>query len=463
MTDVAIIGAYGSAGVAAAQTLAEDPDVSLSLIDGGPPGGLCILDGCMPSKDILSVGAHRHEALADERLAGELTIDIDAIVDRKDEHVADFARHREAAVHSLAEQENVTLFNEHARFVDNRILDVGDTRLEPDYVVIATGSTVNIPAIPGIDAVDTWTSKDVLDARSFPETGIVLGFGAIGLELVPYLADIGGMDLTVIEHDDRPLDNAPPKLGEWVLEYYEDAYGVDILTETWEQSLVRNTDGSASLTVDGPDGIDSVDGDVVFLFTGRTPAIDGLGLSQTALEHRYGWVSATMQSVDDEQIFIVGDANGERPILHNAKEEGFLAGRNILAHAADEPLERYSPIPHQVIFSGLGTYPFVQVGTLPSEAPEAIVTHRSASDDGVFRVKGVAEGHASLVVESTGRIIGYTGIHHHADVMAKTMQIIIERGLHVWDVPDRAFHPTTPEILDGLLRDASERLNPSDM
>lgn len=463
MIEVAIVGAYGSAGVAAAQILANEPDVTVSLIDGGPPGGLCILDGCMPSKDILSAGAHRHDALTDERIDGELVIDIDAVVDRKDRHVESFAGHREKAVRSLAEQDNVTLYESHARFLDDGVLDVDGTRLEPDYIVIATGSSVNVPDIPGIDDVDTWTSKDVLDARSFPDSGIVLGFGAIGLELVPYLATVGDMDLTVIEHDDRPLDAAPPAIGEWVLEYYQDAYDVDIVTETWERSFERTADGQARLHVDGPSGAAAIDGEAVFIFTGRTPTIEGLNLESTAITYRDDWVDERLQSVDDERVFIVGDANGERPILHNAKEEGFLAGRNVLAQANGDPLESYDPIRHQVIFSGLGTYPYAEVGTLPRDAPEAIVSHRAATDDGVFRVKNVAEGHASLVVEPTGRIIGYTGIHHHADVMAKTMQIVIQRGLTVWEVPDRAFHPTTPEILDGLLRDAAEQLEPSDM
>ena len=462
MTHVAILGAYGSAGVAAAQTLAEDPDITLSLIDGGPPGGLCILDGCMPSKDILSAGAHRHDALTDDRLDGTLSVDIDAVVDQKTRHVTSFAEHREAAVRTLAERDSITLYESHATFVDEGVLSVADTQLEPDYIVIATGSSVNVPDIPGIEDIDFWTSKDVLDARSFPDSGLVLGFGAIGLELVPYLATVAEMDITVIEHDDRPLDEAPPQIGQWVLDYYSDTYGVEIRTETWEQSFSKTADGQPSLLVEGPAGEETLKADAVFCFTGRTPTLDGLNLDNTAIEYRDQWIDDTMQSVDDETVFIVGDANGERPILHNAKEEGFVAGRNILAHSQNEPLESYDPIPHQVIFSGLGTYPFAHVGTLPQDAPDAIVSHRAATDDGVFRVKGVPEGHASLVVETNGRIIGYCGVHHHADVMAKTMQIVIERGLSVWEVPDRAFHPTTPEMLDGLLRDAADQLESSD-
>ncbi len=86
-----------------------------------------------------------------------------------------------------------------------------------------------------------------------------------------------------------------------------------------------------------------------------------------------------------------------------------------------------------------------------------VAVTRQASDDGVFKTKQTPRGLAKLVVDAEdGTVLGYQGLHYHADVMAKTMQVVVERGMDVRDVPDRAYHPTTPEILDGLIRDASE-------
>ena len=201
-THIAIIGAYGSAGVAAAQALVDDPAVRLTLIDDGDPGGgLCILRGCMPSKEVLSAAEHRYAASHDPRLHDPPTVDLDAVVARKDDHTAAFAAHRRAAVDSLTERDDVELYRETARFVDDRRLAVGDRTVDPDYIVIATGSTVSLPSLPGIDDVTPMTSADVLDATTFPDSGVVMGFGYVGLELVPYLSEVGGMDLTVIEHD----------------------------------------------------------------------------------------------------------------------------------------------------------------------------------------------------------------------------------------------------------------------
>jgi dihydrolipoamide dehydrogenase len=87
---------------------------------------------------------------------------------------------------------------------------------------------------------------------------------------------------------------------------------------------------------------------------------------------------------------------------------------------------------------------------------------RRASDDGVFKTKAAPRGLATLVVGRDGTVLGYQGLHYHADVMAKTMQLAVEMGLDVGEIPDRAYHPTTPEILDGLIRAAKAELDEQD-
>jgi dihydrolipoamide dehydrogenase len=462
---VAIVGAYGSAGAAVAGELVDADGYELTLVDDGDPGGgLCILRGCMPSKEVLSAAGHRFQARDDPRLDADPTVDLDAVVARKDEHTANWAAHRRAAVDGWAAQDDVEFIHGTARFVDDGVLAVGDRTIDPDYVVVATGSTPNVPDLPGIAEVDYMTSADVLDARALPDTGVVMGFGYIGLELVPYLSEAGGMDLTVVEHDDRPLDEADPAFGDAALDLYRESFGIDVRTNATEQRVAPTADGGVALTVERADGTEeTIEADQLFLFTGRRPALDGLGLDATSLDPGPGWVADTMQAVDHDRTFVVGDVNGKEPILHVAKEQGFLAADNIRAHAAGEPLEEYHNTHHHVVFSGLGVYPFARVGESEQSAREAghdvVVVEREARDDGVFATKDVPEGLAKLVVDATdGTVLGYQGLHYHADVMAKTMQVVVECGLDVRAVPDRAYHPTTPEILDGLLREAAAAL-----
>jgi dihydrolipoamide dehydrogenase len=463
-THVAIVGAYGSAGVAAAERLAEDPDIELTLVDDGEPGGgLCILRGCMPSKEVLSAAEHRFVARHDDRLSGPLPdVDLESVIERKDDHTANFAAHRRAAVERLAERDDVTFLHDTARFVDDGRLAVGDRTIEPDYVVIATGSTVDLPSLPGIGDVDVLTSADVLDRSEFGESGVVMGFGYVGLELVPYLSEAAGMDLTVVEHDARPLDEGDEPFGDALLEYYREAFDIDVLTDTHEKRVEATENAGVRLHVDREGREEAIEADQLFAFTGRRPALDRIGIGSTSLDPGPEWVGKTMQAREDDRVFVAGDANGREPILHVAKEQGFTAAENVRRHRDGDPLVEYANVHHHVVFSGLGVLPFARVGHSATSADAAGVEHiavtAEAKSDGVFKTKNVPEGLARLVVGTDGTVLGYQGLHYHADVMAKTMQIAVEMGLDVREIPDRAYHPTTPEILDSLVRDATATL-----
>ncbi|ELZ29913.1 pyruvate/2-oxoglutarate dehydrogenase complex, dihydrolipoamide dehydrogenase component [Halogeometricum pallidum JCM 14848] len=467
MTHVVIVGAYGSAGVAAAEGLldAVGSEIDrLTLVDDGEPGGgLCILRGCMPSKEVLSAAEHRYQARHDHRLRGDPPeIDLDAVVKTKDEHISNFAAHRREAVREMTEIDGVEFRHETARFAGDRTLRVGDDEIEADHVVVATGSTPNVPDVPGLDSVDYRTSADVLDATDLPDSGVVMGFGYVGLELVPYLAE-AGVDLTVVEHDERPLDEADPVFGDEILSLYREEFDVEVRTETTEKRVERTDDG-VRMHVDGPDGSDTLDAESLFCFTGRRPALDGLGLAETGVDPDLDeeWVRDTMRTRGNDRVYVVGDANGREPILHVAKEQGQVAAENVLAAERGERARAYENVHHHVVFSGAAVYPYARVGHSEASAEEAgldhVAVHREAARDGVFKTKLAPRGRATLVVGTDGTVLGYQGLHYHADVMAKTMQVVVEKGMDVREVPDRAYHPTTPEILDGLLRLAAERL-----
>ncbi|WP_058367137.1 dihydrolipoyl dehydrogenase family protein [Haloparvum sedimenti] len=466
---VVVIGAYGSAGAAVAEGLY--PHVGkrveqLTLIDDGDPGGgLCILEGCMPSKELLSAASHRYQGRADGRLTGEPhELDLEQVVAEKNDRTRDWAGHRRDSIHSMAEDDDVEFIHEPATFVDDRTVEVDDRVIEADYVVIATGSVPKVPETPGLQAVDYYTSKDVLHATDLPDSGVVMGFGYVGLELVPYLAE-NGVDLTVVEHDERPIDEADPEFGDALLDIYAEEFGVDVVTEAYEERVEETADGVRLHLTDVSDDPergdpDPVDAEALFCFTGRQPNLDRLGLENTSLEPEDDWIDATMRPPDAERTFVVGDANGREPILHVAKEQGYRTAENVLSHDRGDPIEPYQNVHHHVIFSGTGVYPFARVGHTPRSAVEAghsvVTSTRQASDDGVFKSKDVPHGLARMVVDAEdGTVLGWQGLHYHADVMAKTLQLAVEMELDVREIPDRAYHPTTPEILDGLIRECA--------
>jgi dihydrolipoamide dehydrogenase len=467
---VAVIGAYGSAGAAVAEGLY--PHVGgridrLTLVDDGEPGGgLCILEGCMPSKELISAATHRHQGRVDDRLTGEPhELDLERIVAEKNDRTRGWAGHRRESIHEMAEDEDVEFLHERARFLDDHTIEVDGDTIETDYVVIATGSVPNVPDVPGLEEAGYYTSKDTLHATELPDSAVVLGFGYVGLEMVPYLAE-AGVDLTVIEHDERPIDEADPEFGDALLEIYREQFDVEIRTEVREDRVETTAEG-VRLHLRREDGAEAaadpepVEAESIFCFTGREPNLNGLGLENTTLSPADDWIDATMRPPNAERTFVVGDANGREPILHVAKEQGYKTAENVLAHAKGEPVEPYSNVHHHVIFSGAAIYPFARVGHTPRSAVEAghaiATATRRASDDGVFKSKDVPHGLSRLVVDAEdGTVLGWQGLHYHADVMAKTLQMAVEMELDVREIPDRAYHPTTPEILDGLLRECAE-------
>jgi dihydrolipoamide dehydrogenase len=439
----------------------------------------------MPSKEVLSAAAHRFQARHDDRLVGDApALDLDRVVDRKDDHVATFAAHRRHAVHDLAGRDGVEFLHGTARFLDaagdghavavdlagrdggDAAADGGaatdaaaaaaaDRVLDADAVVVATGSTPNVPSLPGLDAVDYHTSADVLNARTLPDSGVVMGFGSVGAELSAYLAT-AGVELTVIEHDERPLDEADPAFGDELLAIYREEFGIDVRTEASEERVEPTADGGVRLHLD--DG-SAVEAEGLFVFTGRRPDVAGLDLPAVGIDPAGDWVDDALRARADDRVYVVGDANGKEPILHVAKEHGYLAAENLLAALRGDPVVDYDNVHHRVVFAGAAVYPYARVGASAAAAdPDDVVVTRRAERDGVFATKDAERGLATLVVAPDGTVRGYQGLHYHADVMVKTMQVVIETGMDVRDVPDRAYHPTTPEILDGLVRAAVDRL-----
>jgi len=262
MVHVAIVGAcYGSAGVAVADELHErrdefTDDLELALIDDGDPGGgLCILRGCMPSKGrplgrrAPVSGASRRPARgrprgrprANRRSQGRARLEL------RRPPPEPRPRPRRSRRRRTPPRYRALRRRPRARR--------GGRRLEPDYVVVATGSAPNIPELPGIDEVPLSNQYGRPDATAFPDSGIVLGNGYISLELGPYLSEIGDVDLTVIEHDERPLEEMEDAYGDTVLDIYRDQFGIEVLTNTDEKRLEATADGGVRLiaerTADG--------------------------------------------------------------------------------------------------------------------------------------------------------------------------------------------------------------------
>lgn len=209
--DLLVIGA-GSAGRYAARSAAS-LGKSVLLVEKGPFGGLCILKGCMPSKALLRPAHVFHlmkHRLKDLGLSvdGSVKADIPAIVRMKNAMIREMA---EDARKTIEATPGITLLTGNFSFTGPQAGLLGDTPVHFDKAVIATGSRVHVPAIPGLEEEWILTSDDVLEMEEIPSSTLVLGGGPVGLELGQYLSCLGS-DVTLADTNQNWHPQTDPQL-----------------------------------------------------------------------------------------------------------------------------------------------------------------------------------------------------------------------------------------------------------
>jgi pyruvate/2-oxoglutarate dehydrogenase complex dihydrolipoamide dehydrogenase (E3) component len=329
--DLVVIGA-GSGGYAAART-ARDLGASVALVDHGPLGGLCILRGCMPSKTLLASS----DLVADIRDGKELgvtsgppTIDLAHIFARKREVIRDFADYRIEGIKSFPLYEGL------AAFESEHVLRVGDdVRLEARAFVIATGSVVAPPVVPGLVEAGYVDSDAVLDTARLPESVVVLGGGYVGSELGQFLARMG-VQTTFLVRAKHLLSTEDADVGDAVTFYFRQE-GIDVRTGAQLSHVeVRAGKKVVHYTRDGLPG--SVAADEIFYALGRVPNVAGLELERAGVTcHAVTGIEVGPDMrTSARHIFAVGDVTGYYPLVHVAIYQGELAARNAIRGTAEE-------------------------------------------------------------------------------------------------------------------------------
>lgn len=323
--DVAIIGS-GSAGLYALGKVRASGK-SFVLINGGHTGTTCARVGCMPSKALIQVAEdfHRRHILGRYGAEGHKAIEMD--IEESLEHVRDL---RDTFVDrvdgSSTDKMGDDLFiRGYARFLDPHTLEVEGQRIHAGKIVIATGSTPIIPKAWEAFGDRILTTDSLFELEDLPETLAVIGLGVIGLEIGQALArlevkvtgfdaleTIGGLDDPVVAKSaiETLSREFPIHLG----------HAAEISAEG---DKLRVTAGDQSMLVDK-----------VLASLGRRPNLEQLQLENAGIELDDRGIPLfdreTMQ-LGDSHIFIAGDADGERPLLHEAGDEGRIAGHNATA------------------------------------------------------------------------------------------------------------------------------------
>jgi pyruvate/2-oxoglutarate dehydrogenase complex dihydrolipoamide dehydrogenase (E3) component len=321
--DVVCIGG-GTAGMTAARA-ARTRGASVALVEREPRlGGDCTFWGCVPSKSLIEVAklAHRARAMSDVGFA-EPRIDLARVMDRKD-RIVDGIAHDERA--ELFEELGVTVIHVEAAFEDATHVRVDGRAVEAKATVLASGTDPAVPPIPGLRETPHLTNRTVFDVRELPRRLIVLGGGAIGLELGQAFSRFGS-EVTVVELMDTLLFREEPEAGETVAAALR-AEGIDLRLGTKAEKVERRGDETV-VTVSRGEATEELTADALLVAIGRRANSEGLDLEAAGVETERGFVKVDERLRSSAPtVYAAGDIGGGFLFTHVASYEGRIAGFN---------------------------------------------------------------------------------------------------------------------------------------
>ncbi|PZO75824.1 MAG: dihydrolipoyl dehydrogenase [Sphingomonas taxi] len=443
--DVAIIGA-GTAGLAAERSARRNGAKTL-LIDEGFGGTTCASVGCMPSKLLIAAGnamhAVKHAGVFGVEASGK--VDGVAVMTRVRKERDAFVAGVEASIDKLPDDVKIEA---RAKFAGATILSLGDGReVHAKAVVIATGSSPMIPAM--FDAVRdrVLTNESIFELTDLPKSIGVVGAGALGLELAQAMARLG-VETMVFDTGET--------IGGLKDRHVAEAYHAILSREMpillgVELEVSREDDGVALSWAGSATGRKRFD--YLLVATGRPPQIKELGLETTGLsldEHGMPDYDCETMQCGTAPIFIAGDADHDRAVLHEASSEGTIAGRNAASYPEVTPGKR--TVPFAITF----THPNVAViGKIAmDDDADSVIGTASYDDQGRAKVEACNAGLVRFYADRRdGRLTGATmagpAVEHSAHLIAWAIQ----SGWTATEVLDLPFyHPTFEEGMKGALR-----------
>ncbi|TRD14216.1 dihydrolipoyl dehydrogenase [Palleronia caenipelagi] len=456
--DVAILGA-GTAGMAAYREAVKQTD-RVALIDGGPLGTTCARVGCMPSKLLIAAAdaaQHARDSGQFGITANGVTVDGVAVMERVRRERDRFVGFVNDAIEGFEQRH---LIRKSAQFVDDHTLALDDgSRLTARTVIVATGSRPVIPPPFQVAGERLIINDDVFDWQDLPDSVAVFGAGVIGLELGQALSRLGvRVHLFGRGNSVGPLSD--PDLVAYARNHFGREFSAHFDADT---QISRDGDQVVVSWSNRNDPNDAGEErfDYLLAATGRRPNLDRIGLENTSLildergvpEIDPMSMRAKSSAGQVSPIFVAGDASVEIPLLHEAADEGRIAGENAARYP--EVYRRARRTRLGVVFSdpqiaviGQGHKALADVGV------EFGVGEVSFEDQGRARVIGKNVGLLRVYGDrDTGLLLGAEIIGPAAEHLAHLLAWSIESKLTVAEALQRPFyHPVIEEGLRTALR-----------
>lgn len=457
--DIAIIGA-GTAGLTAYSAARKHTD-SLLLIEGDTYGTTCARVGCMPSKLLIAAAESAHDA----GRAHQFGIHIENIAIKGDQVFERVRRERDRFVESvLTSMEALPSAHKlmgHTRFTAPGRLTVGDRiAVEADRIVIATGSSPHIPDMFQGLGERLLINDSLFELPSLPESIAVFGAGVVGLELGQALSRLG-VRVRLFGRSGSLGGIADEEIRNYAERYFNEEFYLDTRSEVSDVSLVEN--GASVSFIHRDKGAVTEQFDYILVATGRSPNLDRLNLHNSGLTLDDKGIPVTEPATlqcGKSPVFLVGDANRQVPFLHEAAQEGRIAGDNAGRYPEVISVERQ--VPFSIVFSSPQiTTVGVPIGQVPSAERENYVAGTSSFENqGRSKIIGKNRGIVKVYAKrDNGLFVGAEMLGPAAEHIGHLLAWAAQQRMSVAAMLAMPFyHPVIEEGVRAALKDLHNNL-----
>lgn len=339
--DLIILG--GGAAAFSCAIKASEADAKIAMIEKGTIGGTCVNVGCVPTKNLLSVGERLYEC---NEFRNGKSLNFEKIIQDKDDIV--LSQRNKKYIDVLDSLPNVEFIQGNAKFKSNYEVIVNRRIISAKNLLIATGSSSAVPAIKGIDGVDYLTNIEALTLSKKPESMIVVGGRALGLEFAQMFSRFG-TKVTVLQRSKRIAPNEEPEISDKLQKYLEEE-GIKIYTGVdIKQARKQGTQTVISFSVDGREL--EVSAEKLLFATGRIPNTKELGLEHTEIKtsSKGAIIVDEYMMTSVQNIYAAGDVTGEPMLETVAAKEGNIAASN--AFFGTKKRIDFECVPHAIFTS----------------------------------------------------------------------------------------------------------------